>query len=101
MLNNLPVQLTPLIGREREVLQISALVRRPDVRLVTLTGTGGIGKTRLGMQVATELLDEFADGACFVPLAAVSDPPVVIPTIAHLLGLEHQQAVTRLPAETQ
>ncbi len=99
MLNNLPVQLTPLIGREREVLQISALLRRPDVRLVTLTGTGGIGKTRLGMQVATELLDEFADGACFVPLAAVSDPPVVIPTIAHLLGLEHQQAVQRLPDE--
>jgi predicted ATPase/DNA-binding CsgD family transcriptional regulator len=98
-LNNLSIQLTPLIGREQEVGQISALLRRPDVRLVTLTGTGGIGKTRLGLRVATELLDEFADGAYIVPLAAVSDPSIVIPTIAHLLGLEHQQVTQHLPTE--
>ena len=89
-LNNLSVQLTSLIGREREVAQVSALLQRPDVRMVTLTGTGGIGKTRLGLQVATELLDSFANGTYFVSLAPVTDPSIVIQTIAHALGLEHQ-----------
>src|SRR5207245_11376552 len=59
-LNNLSVQLSSLIGREQEVTEVSALLQRADVRLVTLTGMGGIGKTRLGLQVATELLDTFA-----------------------------------------
>jgi predicted ATPase/class 3 adenylate cyclase/DNA-binding CsgD family transcriptional regulator len=98
-LNNLSVQLSSLVGREQEVRQVSALLQRPDVRLVTLTGMGGIGKTRLGLQVATELLDAFADGTYFVSLAAVTDPVMVIDTIAHLLGLEHQQIGQRVPAE--
>ncbi len=98
-LNNLSVQLTSLIGREREVAQVSALLQRPGVRLVTLTGPGGIGKTRLGLQVATELLDNFANGIYFVSLAPVTDPPTVIQTIAHALGLEHQPTRYHLPAE--
>ncbi len=85
--NNLPAQLTSLIGREREVMAVRALMRQPELRLLTLTGTGGIGKTRLGLQVANELLDEFVDGVYFVPLAPIADPSLVIPTIAQALGI--------------
>ena len=86
--HNLPAQLTPLIGRVQEVAAACALLRRPEVRLLTLTGTGGVGKTRLGLQVATDLLDDFADGVCFVPLAPVSDSDLVVPTIARALGIK-------------
>src|SRR5438876_12131315 len=97
--NNLPVQLTSLIGREQQVTTVGTLLRRADVRLVTLTGMGGIGKTRLGVQAATELLDTCADGTYFVSLAAVSDPMMVIDTIAHVLGLEHQHSGQRVSME--
>jgi len=83
----LPAQLTPLIGREQEVQTVCALLLSPDVRLLTLTGTGGTGKTRLGLEVATTLLDNFRDGVCFVSLASINDPELVIPTIAQSLGL--------------
>jgi predicted ATPase/DNA-binding CsgD family transcriptional regulator len=89
--NNLPGQLTSLIGREQELATLCSLLQRADVRLVTLTGTGGIGKTRLGLQIAADLLDSFADGVCFVPLAPVSDSTLVMHTIIHTLGLEHQE----------
>jgi predicted ATPase/class 3 adenylate cyclase/DNA-binding CsgD family transcriptional regulator len=86
--NNLPIQLTPLIGREKEVLAVQNLLQREDVRLVTLTGPGGTGKTRLGLQVAAELSDLFADGVYFVNLAPLSDPTLVVSTIAQILDLK-------------
>ena len=86
--HNLPAQPTRLIGREHEVTAVSALLRRSEVRLVTLTGIGGVGKTRLGLQVSNDLLDEFADGVYFVALAPVIDPELVIATIAQVLGIK-------------
>ena len=82
-----PTPLTPLVGRQREIAVVRELLRQPEVRLVTLTGPGGIGKTRLAVHVAAELADSFADGAAFVDLAAISDPDLVLPTVAQALGL--------------
>jgi predicted ATPase len=81
------VHLTPFVGREREVEEACALLRSGETRLLTLTGPGGVGKTRLGIRVAEELADEFAEGVCFVSLAPVREPDLVIPTIVRTLGL--------------
>lgn len=84
----LPLQHTALIGREQEVAKVCTLLDRKDVRLVTLTGPGGTGKTRLAVQVATELLDAFADGVYFVTLAPIHAPALVVETIAATLGVK-------------
>src|SRR6266700_3593052 len=86
--HNLPVQPTPLIGRQREVAAVQQLLLREDVRLLTLTGPGGSGKTRLGLHVAAELSDHFTDGIYFVNLAPISDAELVVPAIAQTLGVK-------------
>ena len=85
--HNLPIQPTPLVGREREVQEVRRLILRDDVRLVTLTGPGGTGKTRLALEVAANLLNHFPDGVFFADLAPISDPDVVIWGLARVLGL--------------
>jgi predicted ATPase/class 3 adenylate cyclase len=83
----LPVPPTALVGREDEVTQIGKLLRREDVQLVTLTGPGGMGKSRLSIRVAAELREVFVGGVFFVSLAPITDPMLVLPTIAQVLGI--------------
>ena len=86
--NNLPAWTTPFIGRELEIDTIRhQLLRRPDVRLITLLGPGGTGKTRLATQVALDFLDDFPDGVFFVALARINDPALVGPCIAQVLNV--------------
>ena len=87
--SNLPLQPTPLVGRERELRELLELVG--GNRLVTLTGAGGSGKTRLALQVAAELVDDFADGVWFVSLAALNDPDLLEPTVAQVLGADEPE----------
>lgn len=88
---NIPVPLTPLIGRAWELQATRDILMRPDVRLVSLTGAGGIGKTHLALSLGNEVMEEFADGVCFVSLAAINDPEFVIPAIAAALGLKESE----------
>ncbi|MCC6223503.1 MAG: tetratricopeptide repeat protein [Thermoleophilia bacterium] len=87
---HLPAPSTPLVGRGRELAELGALIRGGDVRLVTLTGPGGTGKTRLALKAAHELADVFPDGVYFVDLSPLRDPSLVPSTIAHALGLPEQ-----------
>ena len=82
---NLPVQATPLVGREHELAAAAALLSAH--RLVTLSGPGGSGKTRLALQLAADSVDDFPDGVWWVPLAAITDPQLVLPAIARTLGI--------------
>ncbi len=83
-----PATLTPFIGREALIASVGELLRREDVRLLTLTGTGGVGKTRLALRVAAEVTEHFPDGVVFVPLAAIEDPALVGATIARAVGAQ-------------
>ena len=83
---NLPVLPTPLIGRQREVEELSQLLHDPQCRLLTLVGPGGIGKTRLAIETAGQVQDAFADGAYFVPLAPVNTNRFIVPVIADAIG---------------
>lgn len=96
--NNLPIQLTSFIGRENEIAELVQQVN--DHLLVTLTGSGGVGKTRLSLQVAAEVLDLFPDGVWFLELAPITDPALVPSALAKLLGLressESKQSINDL-----
>src|SRR5579863_631447 len=87
-LNNLPAQVSSFVGREAELAEVRALVG--GSRLVTLTGTGGAGKTRLGLQVAAGLADGSGDGVWFADLAPLSDPDLVAVTVADVLDVRQE-----------
>jgi excisionase family DNA binding protein len=91
----LPAPLDRFVGRERAVTELLGLLRREDVRLVTLTGPGGVGKTRLALEAATAVESEFRDGVAIVPLAAVRSPALVLPTIAQALDAQEPERPAR------
>ncbi len=93
-LQKLPVPLSPLVGREHELEVVCSRLLRPEVRLLTLIGTPGVGKTRLALALGTQLREVFAQGVFFVSLASVDDPELVISAIAHTFGLPDNETYT-------
>ena len=91
--NNLSLDISPLIGRENEIAEIKNLLRQPNVRLLTLTGIGGTGKTRLSEAVAREMLSDFADGVFFIELAAIKNHELIASTVAQALGVKETGGV--------
>ncbi len=94
--SNLPAPTTPLIGREQDVTAVCKRLMHEDARLLTLIGPPGIGKTRLALQVATEVRDCFDDGVFFVPLAPITDPDLVAPTVIQTLGFYESKRLSPL-----
>jgi predicted ATPase/DNA-binding SARP family transcriptional activator len=92
-INTVPVPPTAIVGRDREIELLQGTLWRQDVRLLTLVGSGGVGKTRLALEVAIHLADDFSGGVAFVPLAAVRDPQLVLSTVATALGLRQEPGV--------
>jgi predicted ATPase/class 3 adenylate cyclase len=90
--NNLPQQVTSFVGRERELAEVKRLLA--ETRLLTLRGTGGIGKTRLALQVAADVIDDYADGVWFVDLAPITDPVLAPNAVAHALGVKQDSSET-------
>jgi predicted ATPase/class 3 adenylate cyclase len=88
--NNLPLQPTPFLGREEQVARVVDLLSRDDIRLLTITGPGGVGKTRLALQAAANMLDAFPDGAWFVDLSPLADASLVPSAIAGALGVREE-----------
>lgn len=99
-ITNLPPEPTPFIGRRREVAAVTQLLERPGVRWLTVVGPGGAGKSRLAQHVAAQLLPDYPDGVLFVPLASVTDPDLILPTIAQTLGLAEEPGRS-LPEQLQ
>jgi transcriptional regulator with XRE-family HTH domain len=95
---HVPAPLTPLIGRAHEVATICAALADPAMRLVTLTGPGGIGKTRVALQIAEDLVATYADGVVFVALATIADPDLVATSIARALGVRERAGQASLAA---
>ena len=93
---HLPTLLTPLIAREQELAAVVSLLHDPGVRLLTLTDPGGVGKTRLAVAAATDVMDDFRDGVAFVNLAPIASPDLVLDTIAGALGLRDMGTVSLL-----
>ena len=91
---NLPAAVNALVGRDHEVDEIQTLLLRQDVRLVTLTGAGGVGKTRLALEIAAGLVEDFADGVVFVSLASLQDPDLVLSTVARTLEVREESGRT-------
>jgi hypothetical protein len=99
-----PVPLTPLLGRDQETATLRRLLRRPDVRLITLSGRGGVGKISLALRIAHAAQNAFADGVVLISLAPISDPRLIAPTIAQTLSLPalpHRFRLDRLEQRTE